>query len=157
MRYAGRMRRFIRKSAVFTATAIVVASGLLQGQSKDEFRRKYGGPVAEKFIVRPGISITATYGPNGRIAELLISPEPSGYLKSYSVRKPMNQDFVRGLIDELLPSSVRGEFVIAGFDNTDCPPEDDCRGTWDEYKKARVYFNAGRDGGINYAVVTFRK
>jgi hypothetical protein len=156
MRYAGPMRRFIRKSAVFTAAAIVVASGLLQGQSKDEFRRKYGDPVAEKFMVRPGISVTASYGPNGRIAELLIIPEAPGYIKSSTARKPMARDLVRVLIDELLPTSVRGKFVIAAFDNVTCLPTNDCAGSSERYEHANIYYNGG-DAGIHYAVVTFRK
>jgi hypothetical protein len=64
--------------ALLTGTTIV-------GQSKDEFRRKYGEPISETFMVRPGISIAVTYQPQGRIAELLISPRTPALIKSGAI------------------------------------------------------------------------
>jgi hypothetical protein len=108
-------------------------------------------------MVRPGVTVTATYAKNGRVAELLISPVASGYIKSQSLRKPMTKDFVQAVIDELLPSSMRGKFVIAGFDNTECLPTNDCWGSSEQYEKASIYYNAGQDGTVSYAVVTLKK
>jgi hypothetical protein len=68
----------------------------------------------------------------------------------------MTKDLVRVLIDELLPTSVRGKFVIAGFDNIICLPTNDCAGSSEQYEHANIYYNGG-DNGIRYAVVTFRK
>ena len=151
------MSQFIRYCAVFAIAGFTVASGTLRGQSRDDLTKKYGVPVSETFVVRPGVTVTATYGTNGRMVELLISPQAPGYVKSQGLRKPMSKDFVRVLIDELLPSSVRGKFVIAGFDNTVCLPTNDCAGPSDEYERATIYYNAGRDGGVSYAVVTLKK
>jgi hypothetical protein len=157
IRYAGSVSHFIRDCAVFTIAGVIVASGTLLGQSRDDLRRKYGDPVSETFVVRPGVSVTASYATNGRIVELLISPEAQGYIKSYALRKPTSRDFVRVLIDELLPSSLRGKFVIGGFNHMVCLPTNDCGGSSEKYENATIYYNGGKDGGVNYAVVMLRK
>jgi hypothetical protein len=69
------MSQSIRASAILTVAGFIVAGGTLLGQSRDELRRKYGDPVSETFLLRPGLTVTATYAANGRIVELLISPE----------------------------------------------------------------------------------
>lgn len=157
VRYAGRVSHLLRGLPLFGIAGFVLASATLFGQSKEELRRKYGEPVSETFMVRPGVTVTATYTKSGRIAELLISPVAPGYVKSQGLRKPMNKDFVQAVIDELLPSSMRGKFVIAGFDNMQCLPTNDCWGSSEEYAKASIYYNAGRDGTVSYAVVTLKK
>jgi hypothetical protein len=117
----------------------IVAGGTLLGQSRDELRRKYGDPVSETFLLRPGLRVTATYAANDRIVELLISPELRDYIKSPDLllRKPMSQEFVRALIAELLPGSVRGKFVIGGFDNTVGCLTDVCGGSFGKYERPR--------------------
>jgi hypothetical protein len=142
---------------VFAIAGFIAVSGTLRGQSRDDLTKKYGGPVSETFVARPGVTVTATYGTNGRIVELLISPEAPGYIKSHGFRKPMSRDFVRGLIDELLPSSLRGEFVIGTFLHIDCLPTNDCSGTSEKYEKATIYYNAGADGAVSYAVIKLKK
>lgn len=146
MRYADRVSYLLRGFAVFSIVGFVLVSGTLLGQSKEELGRKYGDPVSETFMVRLGVTVTATYGTNGRIAELLISPVVTGYVKSQGLRKPMSKDFVQALIHELLPSSMRGKFVIARFDNIGCFPTNDCWGSSEEYEEASIYYNARRDG-----------
>ena len=135
-----------------------VAGGTLIGQSRDELRRKYGDPVSETFRLRPGVSVTATYAANGRIMELLISPEAQGFIKSQSLGRLMSQDLLRALVDELLPGSVRGKFVIGGLDDTaGCLPTDVCGGSFEKYEKATIFYKAGTDRGVSFAVVTLKE
>jgi hypothetical protein len=58
------------------------ATGTLAGQSREELRRKYGTPISETFIVRPGIIATGTYGRGGRIVEWIISPRNTEVIKT---------------------------------------------------------------------------
>ena len=52
-------------------------------QTKGELRRKYGEPFSETFVVRSGVTVTATYEPNEQVKELLIAPQlPSELIKS---------------------------------------------------------------------------
>src|SRR4051812_20359582 len=73
-----------------TCTAII-------GHPKDEFRRKYGEPISETFMVRPGISATVSYAPNGGITELIISPRTRNLMKSRM--ETLSQDSAKAIID----------------------------------------------------------
>jgi hypothetical protein len=54
----------------------------------------------------------------------------------------MTQDFARGLIAEPLPGSVRGKFVIGGFDNSVGCLTDVCGGSFEKFEKATIYYKA---------------
>jgi hypothetical protein len=127
---------------------------IIVGQSKDELKRKYGEPISETFRVRPGITATARYASNGQIAELLIAPETPYLIKSRN--KTISQDTLKKILDELVPGSERGKYVIGEFVNMDCLPQNDCQCTQELYEKIIIYYNAGRDGA-NYAVVQWRE
>src|ERR1700676_1469827 len=102
--------------ALLTGTTIV-------GQSKDEFRRKFGEPISETFMVGPGISIGVTYQPKGRIGELLISPRTPALIKSRG--DTLSRADVNAIVDELVPKSARGKFLISEFEDITCLPAND--------------------------------
>ena len=106
--------------------------------------------------MRPGISVTATFGTNGRITEFLIYPQNTGELK-FSRLNSLSKDSVTAIIDELVPPAVRGKHVISTFIHLDCPPANDCNGTSDTYEKATIYYNAAAEGRVHYAVVNLKK
>jgi len=60
------------------------------------------------------------------------------------------------LIDELVPTSVRGRGLLGGFANIACLPQNDCYGSFESYEKLIIYNNAGRYGDVNYAVVQWK-
>jgi len=118
-------------------------------QTKDEFKKRFGDPVSETFLVRSGIVVTASYTQSGRIRELLIAPEMTGLIKSKN--KTLSHDVLREIIDELVPARDRGKFILSGF--LDC--SDDCGGSFYNYEKLSIYYNAGKDG-VNYAVIQWK-
>jgi len=119
-------------------------------QTKDEFKKRFGDPVSETFIVRSGIVVTATYTQSGQVRELLIAPQMTGLIKSKD--KTLSYDVLREIIDELVPAKERGKSIISGFLNLTCLPQNDCAGSSEDYEKVTIYYNAGR-GGVNYAVI----
>jgi hypothetical protein len=133
----------------------LLAGTTILGQSKDEFRRKYGEPISETFMVRAGISIAVTYWPKGRIAELLISPRTPALIKSRN--DTLSQADVTAILDEIVPMSARGKFLIGEFDNITCLPANDCQGTSENYEKVTIYYNAAAEGRVGYAVVQWKK
>jgi hypothetical protein len=149
------VKQLIRDFVVLSIAGFLIPCGTLVGQSRDEFRQKYGEPISETFMVRPDISVTATYATNGRITELLISPRTTDLVKSRG--KTLSQDSVKAIIDELVPSFVRGKYVIAGFVNLACLPENDCQGSSVSYENVTIYYNAAAEGGVHYAVVQWKK
>ena len=150
------MSRLVR-GLIFLAVAVwYMPGGTLAAQSKDELRKKYGEPVSETFMVRPGIRVTATFGRNGRVYEFLIAPEHPGFIKSRNAT--LSVDSVNEIIDELVPRSSRGKHLIAGFVNAECLPENDCYGSSKSYKKIYIYYNAsGERERVHYAVVRLKE
>ena len=143
-----------RMFIIFGVSGVLVSSEGL-AQSKEQLRRKYGEPISETFLFNPSIIVTATYASKGRIAELLISPRTTGLVKSRG--QTMSQESVRAILDELVPNSVRGKFLIGSFLNLTCLPENDCQGSSEDFQNVTIYYNAARDGGVNYAVVQWNK
>src|SRR5579862_8209370 len=85
---------------LLTCTAVV-------GQSRDELKTKYGAPVSETLIVRPGIGVTATCTSTGQISELLIFPQITDLIKSWFFvpgdikSKTLSHGVLKEIIDEL--------------------------------------------------------
>jgi hypothetical protein len=131
------------------------ATGTLAGQSRDELRRKYGTPISETFIVRPGIVASATYGTGGRIVEWLISPQNAEVIKTRN--KTLNRESINAILDELAPLSVRGKPLGGGVLNATCGPANDCAGSEQLYENVTIYFNAAGGPAISYAVVRWKK
>lgn len=148
------MKHLIRDFVVFSISGFLFGSGTLVGQSRAALRQKYGEPISETFIVRPGISATATYGKSGRIIEWLISPRNTDPIKSRG--RTMSQDSVKAVIEELVPHSVRGKSMSSGVLNVTCMPENDCGGTEQVYQNVTIYYNTGKSG-LSYVVVQWKK
>jgi len=141
-----------RAGLIFT---LFFATTVASGQSRDEFRRKYGEPVSETFMVRPGIGVTISHSATGRITEMMVSPQTSDPIKSRN--RTLSRSAIQTVIDELVPKSERGKFLIGEFLNIDCLPAADCAGTSESYEKVKIYYNAGVEGGISYAVVYWKE
>jgi hypothetical protein len=52
----------------------VVQSGF-PSKAGETMRQRYGPPVSETFLVRPGLVLSPSYGKNGQLCELFISPQ----------------------------------------------------------------------------------
>jgi hypothetical protein len=124
-------------------------------QSRDDLKRKYGQQVAETFLIRPGIIVTASYDPTGKVTELLIAPQLTGLIKSKS--KGLSPKTLNSLIDELIPMSERGRGLFGGGANIGCMPANDCYGSFMDYEKIIIYYNAGQHGEASYAVIHWKK
>jgi hypothetical protein len=151
----GRSEIMKRRALILTVTVLVWCAGsVVFGQSREELRRKYGDPISETFLVRPGIGVTVTYSNTGRITEIMISPQTTDLIKSKG--KSLNKDAVKAILEELVPKSDRGKFLIGTFENIICLPDNDCQGTSEAYEKVTIYFNSGTEGGVNYAVLRWK-
>jgi len=124
-------------------------------QSRDDLKGKYGQQVAETFLIRPGIIVTASYNSTGQVTELLIAPQLTGLIKSKG--RGLNLATLNELIDELIPMSERGRGLFAGGFIVGCMPHNDCYGSYIAYEKVIIYYNAGEHGEANYAVIQWKK
>jgi len=91
----------------------------------------------------------------GQITEYVIAPLVADLIKSKG--NGLTREVLKMLIDELVPLSARGTPQIGGFLNIACLPENDCYGSYDSYEKLTVYYNAGKNGNVNYAMIQWKQ
>jgi hypothetical protein len=124
-------------------------------QSKDDLKKKYGEPVAETFLIRPGITVTAFYDSRGKVTELIIAPQVVGLIKTRN--QGLSPATASSLVDELIPIADRGKPGFAGFFNIGCLPQNDCYGSFTDFEKVTIYYNAGRQNEVAYAVIKWKQ
>jgi len=127
--------------------------------SSQALRQRYGQPIAETFLIRPDITVTATYGPSGKTCELVISPKPSeGLVKSLPGPGAIDDTVMKSIEDELVPASERGKFKIGGFfDVVGCM--ESCPGAeedWDNVVIVAMYKNVG-EGNSRYETIQWHR
>src|ERR1019366_5294420 len=83
---------------------------------------QYGPPLSETYLVRPGVVASASYGPSGRVCEIVVSPQRLW-------NSTFNSKQLTEIIDEVVPPSERGKFLMGTFVNGVCFPTQDCNGT----------------------------
>ena len=96
--------------------ALVLFAIICAAQTADDFPARYGHPDAEKFRVRPEITLTVRYGEDDAACEMLI--EPSNSDRSHSNKElSMATNTVSEVIDELIPLWQRGLLLNFGTEN----------------------------------------
>ncbi len=117
------------------------------GKTGETMRERYGQPISETFLVRPGLVVSASYGKNGQLCELFISPQkPTTSIKSaHQTAKTIDSKLLTEVIDELVPESERGRGISADIYNIVCLPSNDCGGSGSTWEKVSIY----RNGAIN--------
>lgn len=130
---------------------------MIFGQSADDLKSKYGSAASETFTVRTGIGVRVRSKANGAIAEMLIFPmRADSLIQSRSMT--FSYETAKNLVDELVPTSRRGKFVIGGFVDGMCPPENDCAGSSEDYENVSIYYNsATQSGQLCYVDIQFKK
>jgi hypothetical protein len=96
----------VRQTLLATLSLLALASPL-HAQSPSDLRQRYGAPVGESYLVRPGIVATVTYTADGRACEVEIDPVH----RRGAAGAPgagMAPEVVDELIEELAPGWARG-------------------------------------------------
>jgi hypothetical protein len=108
---------------------------------------KYGTPISETYMMRPGIYVTVVRDAHGGICGLRISPiAQSGYLLAKRNANEMSYDLLKNVVDELVPLNERGKFVRGGVLNTNCLDvgwaNQTCDGNGDvfEYEHVTIFY-----------------
>jgi hypothetical protein len=114
------MENFVGRGVTITlkdpTTCLAAVSSAFAQIDPTTLRSKYGAPLErETFTVRPEMGMVADYGPNKQVCRIQL---PSG-LDNWEVlfRYPTTQqqiDEVHRVLDEVVPSSIRGKAVTLG-------------------------------------------
>jgi hypothetical protein len=87
--------------------SLLLAAYFANPQSSSELRSRHGEPDIERFIVRPGISLTVEYGSDRLACEMLIEP-PLPLFHGDEQTLYMSSDEVTSVLDDLVPLGMRG-------------------------------------------------
>jgi hypothetical protein len=117
-------------------------------------RQRYGSPISETYLIKPGVVATASFGASGNVCEVVVSPENRATVKSGN-RKFKHEELTQ-VIDELVPLNERGKPMGGGFANFRCLPDDDCAGTISDSERVSIYRNGGNDGE-RYATIRWTR
>jgi hypothetical protein len=150
----------LRLSLILLALALPAS---FPAESTQTLRQQYGQPVSEAFLVRPGIVVTATYGPSGKVCELVIGPKESDeMIKKWPGSDTVDYDLMDKIEHELVPKSERGKYKGATAISLFCPPENDCFGMSEDWEKITTYVNSGKtvnagEKGARYEVIQWKR
>jgi hypothetical protein len=119
-----------------TSALLISLQASFPADTGQSLRDRYGPPISENFLVRPGVIATATYGPSGHVCQLVVSPQRLWNSTIGSVN-------VGDLLDELVPPAERGKYVIGGFVDAQCFPTNDCSGSDGVWENLDIFRNGG--------------
>jgi hypothetical protein len=125
-------------------------------KTPESFRQRYGKPLSETFLVRPGVAVSASYGPSGETCSLTIEPVES-VGTSVTPKSPIIEEKLLQEIDEeLVPKKDRGKYIMGTFLNIECLPENDCAGVQEDWRQLVIYRNSG-EKGTRYEQINWKR
>jgi hypothetical protein len=132
-----------REMRPFASLALLLLAfqATLPAENGQTLRERYGQPVAEVYRIRPGVVVVARNGPSGLICSMEIRPESLGFFNT-GINK-LNSKKMTEIIDEVMPVSERGKYVIGEFE--DCLPDIDCGGSTGVWEKLSIFRNGSTD------------
>ena len=78
-------------------------------QDSFDLRARYGEPEVERFTIRPDVTMTAEYGPDGKACVLTIKPRQE-FLHELMMHSPtMTRETAMDVLDQVVPETRRGK------------------------------------------------
>jgi hypothetical protein len=103
---------------IFVGCLLAGASVVLLESSQD-LHSRYGEPDRERFVVRPGITLTVDYGPDHLACQALIEP-PQPLTHSEEHSPLMSSEAVSEVLDEVAPVAERGKEINTAVFQSAC-------------------------------------
>src|ERR1700693_632545 len=90
---------------------MIAAASLALSPSSADLHSRYGVPDLERFMARPGISLSVEYGSDHLACVARLEP-PQSLLGSQEIQRPlMPSEAVSEVIEEVAPSVMRGNLI----------------------------------------------
>ncbi len=100
---------WLRLSVLLVAVAF---QGSFSAKTPETFRQRYGKPLSETFLVRPGIVVSASYGISGNTCELVIIPKESEAIFTRPGSGSIAVKLLQEIEEELVPKPERGKYIM---------------------------------------------
>lgn len=99
---------------VFSGCLLFLALAAATPQDSLDLRKRYGEPDVERFTIRPGITMTAEYGADGKACVLSIEPHKD-FFQDMVADETLPMDTMTSILDEVAPPSTRGKELSAPY------------------------------------------
>ena len=109
----------VRKDALCSSAIVSQAYVSAIELNAADLHSRFGEPDMERFVVRPGITLTVSYGTDRAACRMVIGPtrsiiprdEPTQYMRPEDVTE---------IIDEVLPEANRGDLLLGVVTKSGC-------------------------------------
>jgi len=99
---------------------VAAAAALTLAPGTQDFRKRYGEPDTERFIARPGISLTVQYASDHLACQMLIESPRQLLLQKNSEGTLLSPDKVTDILEEVIPLAARGKELNHVVANAGC-------------------------------------
>jgi hypothetical protein len=120
---------------------------------------RYGQPISETYIVKPGVAVTAQYGVSGHACTVVVKPRKPIHPLNNRTNRVGDYQEVMGILRELVPENERGHYVIGTFLDIVCAPggaDMDCGGVNEDWEKVVIH-RSGSDERQHFAEVHWKR
>jgi hypothetical protein len=104
---------------ILARSFLVAAASFILAPSAQDLHNRYGEPDIERFIVRPGIGLTAQYGSDHLACQALIEP-PQPLIHQEEQPPLMSSDGVSEVLEQIAPVATRGKEINTIFQVSGC-------------------------------------
>jgi hypothetical protein len=104
---------------ILARSFLVAAASFVLAPSSQDLHNRYGEPDMERFIVRPGIGLTAQYGSDHLACQVLIEP-PQSLIHQEEQPPLMSSDGVSEVLEEIAPATMRGNEILSAIRVSGC-------------------------------------
>jgi hypothetical protein len=98
---------------------LFVAAITASAQTASDLVARYGEPDAERFLVRPGVTLTVRYDGNRTACEMVIEPTIS-IMRQAEPGKYIPPELMDQIIDEVVTEADRGKLLFAAVTKSGC-------------------------------------
>lgn len=87
---------------------LLVVAALTPQQSSSDFHALYGQSHLERFTIRPGVTLTAQYGPDQVVCQMIVARLQPLLIKPMPFAPLLPENEANQIIDDLVPPNIRG-------------------------------------------------
>lgn len=127
---------------------LVLFIGASGHNDENQLRQYYGAPMGEVYLAADDVIVTTSLDSQRNVCKMRIEHRSHG--------KRLTDAEMNPVLDKIAPESDRGEYIIGMFLNLLCPPDNDCRGTKEDYKKLSIT-KIGGTNAYRYVTVLYHR
>jgi hypothetical protein len=120
---------------------------------------RYGQPISETYLIRPGIAVAARYGASQHVCSTTIYPEHPTHPLNSRENSIGDDRQVAEMLSELVPTKERGKYLMGTFLDLFCFVEGEtayCGGVEEDWEKLKIDRMGTKDAN-RYAAIHWKR